>query len=68
MAERAIFISRVAALKAVVQVASKHGVDNSIIMQRGRAHPVYRRGELCGYEAWFPASVDHNSPVMEGMI
>lgn len=66
MNEKAIFLSRTAALSAAIEHGRKAGVDDEIIAKRSAAFPVFRRGELQGYEAWFPISVGGpRQPVME---
>jgi hypothetical protein len=62
---RALFISRTAAQKAAEKAAREAGRPEREVMFRCKAYPRYRLGELIGYEAWFPASHQHNKPVME---
>lgn len=50
----ALFTTRVGALTAVIRASSSLGVPNQEIATRGRAKPVYKRGELLGYRAVYP--------------
>lgn len=50
----ATFVSRFAALTAVVRAGLRVGASKEEIAVRGRAQPVYKRGELLGYRAIYP--------------
>jgi hypothetical protein len=50
----ALFTTRVGALTAVIRASSSVGVPKQEIATRGRAQPVYKRGELLGYRAVYP--------------
>ena len=66
MNEKAIFLSRTAAHLAAIEHGRKAGVDDEIIAKRSAAFPVIRRGEMKGFEAWFPISATGpRQPVME---
>lgn len=51
---KAVFISRTGALLAGLKEARREGFKNEVIIQRVRHYPVYKRGQLVGYEAWVP--------------
>lgn len=63
----AIFLSRTAALMGVIKAGRAKGVSDQVIQKHGRSYPVYKRGELVGYQAWYPVSntADVRQPVME---
>jgi hypothetical protein len=63
--ERAVFLSRTAALTACITAARKLGVDDETIALRSAAYPVYRRGEMKGFEAWYPLDATVRAPVCE---
>lgn len=50
----ATFVSRTAALTAVIRAGLRVGTPKEEIATRGRAQPVYKRGELIGYRAVYP--------------
>jgi hypothetical protein len=50
----AVFMTRIGALTAVVRAGQKQGLDPDTIAKRGKAKPVYRRGQLMGYHAVYP--------------
>lgn len=50
----ALFITKVGALTAVVRACTKLGVDVGTVAKKGKAKPVYKRGELLGYRAVYP--------------
>lgn len=67
--ERAIFISRTAAHTAIVQRGRAIGMSNEDIAKHGRTYPKIVRGEMRGYEAWYPVEINGKSairnPIME---
>ena len=68
MSEPAVFLSRTSALMGVIKVAREKGVKDEVIQKHGRAYPLYKRGDLVGYQGWYPASnkADYRAVVMEG--
>jgi hypothetical protein len=56
MSEKALFISRTSALMGVIREGRKAGVKDEVIQKHGHAHPVYRRGELIGWNGYVPVN------------
>ena len=52
----ALFVSKQAALTAVVRAAKHYGISSTTVIKRGKAKPVYRRGQLIGYHAIYPTT------------
>lgn len=50
----ALFVSQQAALTAVVRAAKRYGIPSTTVIRKGKAKPVYRRGQLVGYHAIYP--------------
>ena len=64
--EKALFTSRVSALKGCIKAGRARGVNNETIMVTGNAFPVYNRGELKGWHGWVSLyGTNVRSPVME---
>jgi len=63
--EKAIFVTRKAALSHALEHAMGHGVPEGEIIQRVKAVPVVRRGEMQGYYGLYPASLYANEYVKE---
>lgn len=64
MQERAIFISRTRAYQEAEAAARKAGYTQEEASSKCRVYPVYRRGEMRGFEAWFPHGTGAR-PVLE---
>jgi len=60
----AVFTTQKGALTAVIRACTRYGADTTVIL-RGRARPVYRRGELIGYHAVYPRKEGGFSVVKE---
>ena len=67
MSERAVFLSRTSAHIALVRCARQAGLSDERIASKGRTYAQYKRGQMIGYEAWYPMSqdCDVNIPVLE---
>ena len=65
--QRAVFISRTGAYLAAGAAAAKRGISDEIANLHCRAYPVFKRGQLMGWEAWFPTHPTqiNPNPVME---
>lgn len=63
---KAIFFSRTGALLAASNAAKVYGVCDEVIHKHTFVGPVYSRGELKGWEAWFPYDDHgHRRPILE---
>ena len=50
----AIFTTKRGALTAVVRASRSLSVPSATILSKGKAKPLYRRGQLVGYKALYP--------------
>lgn len=62
---KVLFISPESACKAILRQSLAWGVSPSVILQKGRAEAVYRRGELLGYSAICPKADGSVSAILE---
>lgn len=67
MDSKALFITREHAIKHADKVGRAKVVGERSILHLCRAYPKVVRGEMLGYEAWYPFN-GKNMPVMEADI
>lgn len=67
MEMRALFLSRTAAYLAAERMAHRYGYSESEANLKCRVYPYYKRGELRGWEAWYPKGRG-NSCVLESEV
>lgn len=65
---KALFVTKRGAAESVIQAAKAKGVAPHLIVKHGRVRAVYRRGELIGYQGFYPVSENgYVAPIMESV-